>query len=359
VTYQDTAIVVTNDHLFLLEDRTLRRADQLTTSDVLVSPHGYSVPISGVHIGDYWAGFHHIATSLDPPDENLSGRLINTNGVTSADYVVQIMTRAAEFDGGAAGYYEDSAMRPVVGSPEYVAQFGSACLETPVLPSGFAESPTGINVSSYAADDHPSGTFVSQSATSPRIPRDACSFISEEEAQIRASEPKRAFGDPQAREWTDSLINHHHAFFPDVTYHNDWADETVNAYAWVENGVRHVALKGGLLRHTAIQLEAIALVLAHELSHHYGGPPVFPGGLSCEGQADYYGVRTIMRRAWFGETYISMTDAAIQQMADFFHVPDDPTPPGGSAGCQHPPGRCRVATYHAAVNLAGKPSCAS
>ena len=186
-----------------------------------------------------------------------------------------------------------------------------------------------------------------------------CIFIPDEEAEAKAAEAKRPFNDPLAREWTEYLINYHRCFYPDVTYHLDWADNTVNAFAWVENGVRHVALMGGLVRHASLALEGISLVLAHELAHHYGGPPTFPGGLSCEGQADYFGVRNIMRRVWFDEQYITTTDAAIAQMADFFGVPNSETPPGGSAGCNHPAGACRVATYHRAVTLGGKPACAA
>jgi len=349
---------VTNDHLLLLQDRTLKRADRLTTNDVLVSPQGESVPITGVHIGDYLAGFHHIATSLDSPDADLSGRLLNTNGVVSADYVVQLRARAEE---DVAGFDRHGlADLPIVGSPDYVAQYGPDSRKAPAFAAGFDQGSVSVNVSPYAAPDLASNTFVPADASEVRVPEFACRFIPEEEAEQRAKDPMRAFSDPAAREWTDAVITLHRAFYPDVTYHNDWADNTVNAYAWVENGVRHVAMKGGLIRHMAMEVEGIALVLAHELAHHYGGVPTFPSnGLSCEGQADFYGVRNVMRKVWFGQQYITTAEAGIQQMADFFHVPNDPTAPGGNAGCAHPPGACRVATYHAAVNLTAKPGCAS
>jgi Peptidase family M48 len=189
--------------------------------------------------------------------------------------------------------------------------------------------------------------------------QDPCVFIPDDLAAEKERAPKRRFNDPFAREWTEAVIRQYRCFYPDVTYHLDWADNTVNAFAWVDNGVRHIAIKGGLVRDADIGLEAIALVIAHELSHHYGGSPTFPSGLSCEGQADYYGVLVVMRGVWFGEQYITYTSAAIAQMANFFGVPDSETAPGGSAGCNHPPGDCRVATYHRAVNLQSKPACAS
>jgi hypothetical protein len=202
------------------------------------------------------------------------------------------------------------------------------------------------------------GTFIAANQTRLIIPPDACRFISDDEAEAKKSEPHRAWNDPMAREWTEYLIAHHRTFYPNVVFQFDWANDTVNAYAWVQNGVRYVAILGGLVRHVAIELESTALVLAHELAHHFGGPPTYPQGLSCEGQADYFGVRTIMRRVWFGEYYITVSDKAIAQMANFFGVANDPNPPAGGGGCSHPPGQCRVATYHAAVRLSGRPSCA-
>ncbi|MFI6497990.1 M48 family metalloprotease [Nonomuraea typhae] len=354
VVYQNTAIAVTSDHLFLLEDRTLKRADRLAPTDVLVSPQGEAVPITSVHVGDYYAGFHHIATSLDSPDTNLDGRLLNTNGVISADYVVQLRARSEDVTG-----FNPPDDLPVVGSPEYVAQFGESSRQAPQLPQGFNEPKIIVDPQVYNAPDLAPNSFVPAETIALHVPDDACSFISKEEAARKAQDPKRAFSDPAAREWSEALVHLHRAWYPDITYHVDWTDEDVNAYAWVENGVRHVALKGGLIRHMKLETEAIALILAHEIGHHYGGDPKFPGGLSCEGQADYYGVRDAMRKVWFGFQYITVTDAAIAQMANFFNVPNVPTAPGGSAGCSHPPGACRIATYHAAVSLSGKPACAS
>jgi hypothetical protein len=170
----------------------------------------------------------------------------------------------------------------------------------------------------------------------------------------------RPWNDPLSRQWTQYLLDQHSAFYPQITYQLDWADDTVNAFAWIDaSGVRHVAIKGGLVRHVALLLEGIALVIAHETGHHYGGPPTFPGGLSCEGQADFSGVRDVMRKVWFGDQYAATTRPAIAQMAAFFGVPDSPTVPGGSAGCNHPPGACRIATYYSAFRLTGKPACAA
>ncbi|WP_326686526.1 MULTISPECIES: Hint domain-containing protein [unclassified Streptomyces] len=360
VLYGETALAVTSDHLFLLagDEHTLKRADRLSPDDVLISPSGEPVSVTAVHIGDYLAGFHHVAASdKEAPPEDLEGHLLNTNGVVSADYVVQITARRTDVAGFKVKQHDDM---PVVGSAEYVERYGRGCLEAPELPDAVT-SRTPLRASGFNAPDLDLAqyTFVPADATRVIVPDHACGFLSPEEAEAKARSPKRPFNDPLAREWTEALIQQHKTFYPDVTYSLDWASDEVNAYAWVENNVRHVALKGGLVRDQDLELEGIALVLAHELAHHYGGTPTFPSGLSCEGQADYRGVRNIMRKVWFGDSYITTTDAAIAQMANFFGVPNDPHAPAGSAGCGHPPGACRVATYHSAVSLAGKPVCAA
>jgi hypothetical protein len=350
VVYPEGFLAVTSDHLFLLPDGMLKTAAKLTPNDQLVAPDGSKVPILALHIGDYTAGFHHIATSKKPPSADLDGHLLNTNGVVSGDYTLQLYYRANEL--AAALLPAGLTAEPIIGSPEYVAKYGDDCLKAPSQPA------VATLVAPFNVPDQPGAKFIAAEQVRLKIPADAASFISEEEARQKALDPSRAWNDPQSREWTEYLLAFHKAFYPDVTYHLDWTDSTVNAFAWVENGVRHVALMGGLIRHNALELEGIALVLAHELAHHYGGPPTFPGGLSCEGQSDYFGVRNIMRKVWFGEFYGMITEAAIAQMAAFFGVPNDPTPPGGSSGCSHPAGACRIATYYAAIALSGKPACA-
>lgn len=342
-------LAVTSDHVFMLADSSLKLASRLTIADQLIAPDGSPVPILSVHIGDYTAGFHHIATAKKAPDPNLEGNLLNTNGVVSGDYSLQLYYRGGEERGRFSADHEEL---PIIGSPEYVDAHGDACLHPP------QEELEGVVMALDSARDRATTSFISASNTRLVIPEDAHGFLSEEEARSKANDRMRPWNDPQAREWTEYLIDFHRFFYPSIVYHFDWSDDTVNAYAWVQNGVRHVAILGGLVRHFALELEGVALVLAHEIAHHYGGDPSFPGGLTCEGQSDYYGVAVVMRRVWFGEDYATKADRGTQQMADFFGVPNSPTPPGGSAGCSHPAGACRIATYHSAVTLGGLPACA-
>jgi len=203
--------------------------------------------------------------------------------------------------------------------------------------------------------------YCSCSAKKSFVPNSAFKqFLPDDEAEARAKEVDmfRSKSDEKSKQWAQDLLAYHNNFFPEVTFHLKWEDDTVNAYAWVEGGKRHVAILGGLVRYKTINVEGLALVVAHELGHHYAGEPTFPGGLSCEGQADYGGVRDLMRKVWFGEQYIDVARKGTAQMAGLFQVPDDPTIPGGKSNCQHPPGKCRIATYYTAMSLEHvKPEC--
>lgn len=164
------------------------------------------------------------------------------------------------------------------------------------------------------------------------------------------------------------LLDQFKASYPEVVFDVDWKSQTVNAQAWIAwfgYGRRHVRVYGGLVRHKAIRAEGVSLVLAHEAGHHYGGPPIYPrsGGLSCEGRADYWGVKDGLRTVWRGD-YLPKTASAIEQMGRFFSQKqlsrawEAPRELKAGGGCGHPPPPCRMETYRAAMDQRPIPECA-
>ena len=77
-----------------------------------------------------------------------------------------------------------------------------------------------------------------------------------------------------------------------------WSDSTVNANVSRRWGTVYINMYGGLYRRPEVTPEAFALVVCHELGHAYGGRPyIAPSArLSAEGQSDYYGARSCLRR---------------------------------------------------------------
>lgn len=355
-------IFATADQPFLVKGGKIKRASRLSKEDELVLADGSgTTPIVLVENVTYRGGVHHIATRKEIPNKNLDGHLLNINGVVGGDYAVQLLLITQELS--MELYDKDEVNLPIVGTKEYEAKHGAKdrkILETMKFFSGPATLAEGSNIPTMSSLMIPKDLrVVPAHRMRLDIPVDACSFISQQDSQLLAAAPKRMINDKLSQGWTEYLCTHFKAFYPDVSYRVDWYDEEVNAYAWVQNGTRYVALKGGLIRLASLEIEGIALIIAHELGHHYAGTPTYPGGLSCEGQADYYAALVIMRRAWFGEMYLTMMDKAIAQLRNFFgFIPLVGAVPA-TAGCSHPPGTCRIETYTAAVELKPKPACAS
>jgi hypothetical protein len=170
------------------------------------------------------------------------------------------------------------------------------------------------------------------------------------------------------------LADHFKVYYPSVKFNVDWTDARVNAFAFIQGGVKNVTICGGLLRHHYIKLEGASLVLAHELGHHFGGPPIYTGqGLtraSCEGQSDYWGALVAMRRVWFGQYAVESIDKGATQLYNLFadglienlltlDIEKYKKEKGITAGiCSHPPAFCRLQTYRAALTADPKPACA-
>lgn len=78
-----------------------------------------------------------------------------------------------------------------------------------------------------------------------------------------------------------------------------WSDPTVNAYADRQGSTWRIRMFGGLARHPAITPDGFAVVACHELGHHLGGVPKYPGQWAAnEGQADYFANLKCLRRVW-------------------------------------------------------------
>lgn len=86
---------------------------------------------------------------------------------------------------------------------------------------------------------------------------------------------------------------------------NHWDDETVNAYAFQEGDVWHVAMFGGLARNPLTTQDGFEAVICHEIGHHLGGAVKYPfnaasenNWASSEGQADYFATSKCLKKVF-------------------------------------------------------------
>jgi len=343
-TENNITLITTASHLFLMADGSLKRADRLTPIDKLLDKNKKPLQITNLISGSYHGPIHHIATkNWNEKELNVSGHLINTSGVISADYFAELFLQPAQ------------NTTPQVGTASYNKSFNfsKSSLNTTLRDTiQFSEKASFIPYKQKAD------------------PKDVVYFIPPG-LDLAKEEYLSPLDNSVPYEMALYLADHFKVYYPDVIYHIEWTDNRVNAFAWMQGNQRHVSLLGGLLRHNAIKIEGVSLVLAHELGHHFGGTPKYPNNTwsSCEGQADYWGALVGMRKVWFGQTALENIDKGSVQLYNLFAYGltqnlitmnwDDFKLTNKLTGlCTHPQAACRLETYRAAMRADAKPSCA-
>ena len=133
----------------------------------------------------------------------------------------------------------------------------------------------------------------------------------------------------------------------------DWADPTVNAYTYRDGDNWHIDIFGGLARRQEMTLDALQLVICHELGHQIAGVPL-KGWASAEGQSDYYATHVCGKKVFSGSR-IRNLDASLalasllatlgNQKKPSFETPDRTVV--SKTNLMHPKAQCRLDTYYA------------
>jgi hypothetical protein len=87
-----------------------------------------------------------------------------------------------------------------------------------------------------------------------------------------------------------------------LSSNNKWSDATVNASAEQQTfGSRWIVnMYGGLARRPEVTPDGFALVVCHELGHHFGGYAFYSDDdwAGAEGQADYFATESCAHKIW-------------------------------------------------------------
>ncbi len=88
----------------------------------------------------------------------------------------------------------------------------------------------------------------------------------------------------------------------------DWKDSTVNAYANQSGKTWTVAMFGGLARRPEVTEDGFALVVCHELGHHFGGYSFYGKAewASAEGESDFFATNVCAKVIWGMESQRNM-----------------------------------------------------
>ncbi|MBX2989300.1 MAG: hypothetical protein KF802_15535 [Bdellovibrionaceae bacterium] len=102
----------------------------------------------------------------------------------------------------------------------------------------------------------------------------------------------------------------------ELVFHKKWDDPTVNAMAYQEGNTWHVEMYGGLARRPEVTPDGFALVVCHELGHHFGGYPFVSGWASNEGQSDYFASQVCLKSLWGRDLRGNERFRRLQQVPD-------------------------------------------
>ena len=119
-------------------------------------------------------------------------------------------------------------------------------------------------------------------------------------------------------EFVNNVVFFH---YDEVIIDLQWDTDFIEARANRINETNSIYLRNGILSHKDLGLEAISLIIAHELGHHYGLYPFYEGMKwypSCEEQADYWAASTAMYKFWGSSCYVKALTNAISQIEKFY-----------------------------------------
>ncbi len=339
------SLVTTSDHAFVLSDKSLKRADRLVPTDILLAKDLQPLRIKALSVGQYFGSLVNITTDAPTNSNSLDGHVISTNGVLSGDFFVQnnlIPQSQLQLEQIGSSLYQSKYKSSEVIS----AKAMSALVKEGVIDLGEGRK------------------FVPYKEVN--TPKDAVSFLPKGQ-DIPRNDLLQTLDASVPYEIAEYVIWQFKRFYPEINFVIDWTNDVANAYAWQQNGQKYVSITGGLIRNIHIKQEAVGLVLSHEMGHHYGGLPRYTQSgntwASCEGQSDYWGALVAQRQVWWGAEGLRQTKEGGKQLYNFFAYgliggSQIANPIKAASDCSHPPAWCRLETYEAATRLDNKPACA-
>lgn len=333
-------LIVTEDHLFLMEGGKLAPASALKAGDKLMRADGVTVPVEQVYLGTYRGGVHHISTG--PFNGSLEGHLLNSNNVVTTDMAVKLEHQTGSLD--RKFLVKDLDKRVKVGSDEYIARYYDKDAKT------FMANPT----------EWPEGFTVTVRQDLVNIPDTAYSFITDDQARniMDSGAPRRDFDSNAAIMKIQYVFQQFKGFYPDPMYLMDWNNPVPNGYAFNYYNQNIIVMTGGLLRLYALNNEGFALVICHLIARLYGVPGTNKS-IKCVGPADYEAVAGYFTSIYQAQQFPTQFPNALKQIQDFFNLMSEEFRKGDPDDrCNAPSTDCRIQTYLAAASVQPIPKCA-
>lgn len=304
--YADTKkLIASIDHLFLLASGKLKRADRIVPhQDQLLGTDGTALDITSSASGKWTKGLHHVATDLHFTG-TIDGHLINTAGIVSGDYCLQInqhellkmglMDEASPAHGSAAF----AAANPHLDVTRAAAVRSGAQVANLAMPEGF----TAFN---------PSGTI-------PFPAGAAQLFTDAQEADIVANKDAtfRDLHNDSGFDAINYLVKVFKGFYPDVTILVDQASPRFNTFAYELAGQKTLLIGGEIMRLDKLYADGYKFIVAQGVARLLGATPTDRTGFTYTAAADFYATSSVFRQVFYLDSD-TLPNNALTQMQMVF-----------------------------------------
>jgi hypothetical protein len=327
---EQSSIIVTADHLFLLPNGKLRSAKNLRAGDQIRQADGGTASVKVTSHGSWSGGVRSLSLGTYQKGDPLDGHLLNSNGVITADLSVQSIYYQTQLDDLA-----DEISRAPVGSPQFFAEADTTTytefLNTPEMwPLNFTPTPQELI----------------------KIPLSAKGYLTPDQARdvgknMPVQDPSNSYPIVRAQ-YVFSIAR---AYYPGIIYLIDWNNDLPNAWYFTQSKQNFVIVSGGLARLPTMDTAGLSLILSNLIARHLGA--------KCSGSADYTGSFDVMRQMWLDDLYIDMLNSGLDQVRGVFDLinpknrEEDP-----NDICAQPSTQCRIDTILSGSMSRGEPDCA-
>jgi hypothetical protein len=244
-------LLVTPDHLFLMyTSKSLKKVQHLIPGNKLMTADGKAANVVFVAHGDYETSIQSINMKEKFDGKDLTGHLINANGIVSTDYAVQSHYETDNIDDKLVFKFSNDKEVHDVGTEEYIDKFESPELES------FLSNP----------EEWPKG-FNPKRKKLINIPATAHGFVTNSQAaDIRKTSEFNDYSNGVPRDTINKLFRIFSSNNHNINFILDWNNEEVNAYSWVQGEQSYLVITGGLARIKELFMDGLSLIIADMLT---------------------------------------------------------------------------------------------
>lgn len=332
-------LIASMDHLLLLATGKLKRADRLVPQkDQLLSAEGQPLDILSSISGKWEKGLHHIATGLQFTG-SLDGHLINSAGIVSGDYCLQINQNELI----KSGLMDDPNAHPAHGSAAFAEAHPHLTVTRSVAVADGVDPASVFTPVGFTAFKPEGGVY---------IPPGAAQFLTDGQAGDIVKNPKASFRDLASDSGFDAvnyLIRVFQGFYPEINFVVDHDNPNFNTWAFEMYGQQHLVIGGEIMRLNGLFADGYKFILAQGIARLLGHNPKDEQNFTYVAAADFYATSSIFREVF----YLALDDLSnnvLEQIRMVFGLISDDNAKGNPDDLANNPSiRCRAASVSTGI----------